>query len=102
MFGRCLKTPSAYVEIVWWNGKDGDWTSLSKLSGALYGVKGGDLVEATITGNLIKGFINGVEVLSVTVDTYTAGRLEMGFNYSVGDSNGDFGFRSYEVDIDHE
>jgi hypothetical protein len=97
VFWRCLKTPNAYVEIVRWNGKVGDWTSLKKLSGPQYGVKDGDLVEATITGNVIKGFINGVEVISVTDDTYTEGSPGMGFNYGVGDSNGDFGFTSYEV-----
>ena len=98
MFWRCLKTPNAYVEIVRWNGKVGDWTSLKKLSGAQYGVKDGDLVEATITGNVIKGFVNGVEVISVTDDTFKEGSPGMGFNYGVGDSNGDFGFTSYEVD----
>jgi hypothetical protein len=98
VFWRCLKTPNAYVEIVRWNGKVGDWTSLKKLSGAQYGVKDGDLVEATITGNVIKGFIHGVEVISVTDDTYTEGSPGMGFNFGVGDSNGDFGFASYEVD----
>ena len=55
-------------------------------------------MEATITGNVIKGFINGVEVISVTDDTYKEGSPGMGFNYGVGDSNGDFGFTSYEVD----
>jgi len=56
VFWRCLKTPNAYVEIVRWNGKVRDWTSLKKLSGAQYGVKDGDLVEATIVGNVIKGY----------------------------------------------
>jgi hypothetical protein len=98
VFWRCLKTPSAYVEIVRWNGKVRDWTSLKKHTGAQYGVKDGDLVEATITGNVIKGFINGVEVISVTDDTYTEGSPGIGFNYGVGETNGDFGFTSYEVE----
>jgi hypothetical protein len=98
VFWRCLKTPSAYVEIVRWNGKVRNWTSLRKLSGAQYGVKDGDLVEATITGNVIKGFINGVEVITVTDNTYTEGSPGIGFNYGVGETNGDFGFTSYEVE----
>jgi hypothetical protein len=53
VFWRCLKTPTAYVEIVRWNGKVKDWTSLKKHTGARYGVKDGDLVEATIVGNVI-------------------------------------------------
>jgi hypothetical protein len=98
VFWRCLKTPNAYVEIVKWNGKVRDWTSLKKHTGAQYGVKDGDLVEATITGNLIKGFVNGVEVISVTDDTFKEGNPGMGFNYGVGETNDDFGFRSFEVE----
>jgi len=98
VFWRCLKTKNAYVEIVRWNGKVGDWTSLKKRSGAQFGVKDGDLVEATITGNIIKGFLNGVEVISVTDDTFTQGNPGMGFNYGVEKSNADFGFTSYEVE----
>ncbi len=102
VFWRCLKTKNAYVEIVRWNGKVGDWTSLKKFSGSQYGVKDGDLVEATITGNVIKGYINGVEVISATDNTYKEGNPGMGFNFGVEKSNGDFGFKSYEVETDDE
>jgi len=98
VFWRCLKTPNAYVEIVRWNGKVKDWTSLKKLSGTQYGVKDGDMVEAAIVGNVIKGYLNGVEVISVTDNTFKEGKPGIGFNYGVGQSNGDFGFTSYEVD----
>ena len=102
VFWRCLKTPNAYVEIVRWNGKVRDWTSLKKLSGARYGVKDGDLVEASIVGNVIKGYLNGVEVISVTDNTFKEGKPGMGFNYGVGASNQDFGFSSYEVTSDDD
>jgi hypothetical protein len=98
VFWRCLKTPNAYAEIVRWNGKVGDWTSLQKHTGAKYGVKDGDRVEATIVGNIIRGYVNGVEVISATDNTYDGGNPGMGFNFGVGKSNGDFGFTSYEVD----
>jgi len=98
VFWRCLKTQHAYAEIVRWNGKVGDWTSLQKHTGAQYGVKHGDLVKATIVGNVIKGFVNGVEVISATDNTYSDGNPGMGFNYGVERSNGDFGFSSYEVE----
>ena len=81
-----------------WNGKVGDWTSLQKHTGTRYGVKDGDLVEATIVGNVIRGYVNGVEVISAIDGTYSDGNPGMGFNYGVGESNGDFGFSSYEVD----
>lgn len=98
VFWRCLKTQNAYVEIVRWNGPVADWTSLRKHTGAQYGVKDGDLVEATIVSNVITGYLNGVEVISATDDTYSAGSPGIGFNYGVGDSNADFGFSHYEVD----
>ena len=100
VFWRCLKTRDAYVEIVRWNGKVGDWTSLQKHSGAQFGVKDGDLVEATIVGNVIKGYVSGVEVISATDSTYKEGNPGIGFNYGVENSNRDFGFTSYEVESD--
>jgi hypothetical protein len=102
VFWRCLKTPNAYAEIVRWNGKVGDWTSLKKHTGAQYGVKDGDLVEATISGNVIKGYVNGVEVISATDNTYKEGKPGIGFNFGVEKSNGDFGFTSYEVESDDD
>ena len=53
VFWRCLKTEKAYAEIVRWNGKLMDWTSLAKLNGAEYGVKHGDIVRAMVIGNVI-------------------------------------------------
>jgi hypothetical protein len=98
VFWRCLKTEDAYAEIVRWNGKVGDFTSLRKLLGPGYGVADGDLVEATIVGNVIKGFVNGLEVISATDDTFDAGSPGIGFNFFVGDTNVDHGFTSFEVD----
>jgi hypothetical protein len=98
VFWRCLKTDKAYVQIVRWNGKVGDWTSLKKHTGAQFGVKDGDLVEATIVGNVIKGFLNGVEVISAIDNTFKEGNPGIGFNYGVEKTNGDFGFTLYEVE----
>lgn len=98
VFFRCLKTENAYAEIVRWNGPRGDFTSLRKLSGPNYGVQDGDLVEATIDGNVLRGFINGVEVISATDDVYDSGSPGIGFNFFVGDTNVDHGFTFFEVD----
>jgi hypothetical protein len=98
VFFRCLKTENAYAEIVRWNGPNGDFTSLRKLSGPDYGVQDGDLVEATIDGDVLRGFINGVEVISAADDTYGAGSPGIGFNFGVGDTNVDHGFTYFEVD----
>ena len=98
VFWRCLKTENAYAEIVRWNGKIGDFTSLNKLIGPKYGVEDGDVVEATISGNVLKGFINGVEVISAMDDAFATGSPGIGFNFGVGDTNVDHGFTSFEVD----
>lgn len=100
VFFRCLKTDEGYAEIVRWNGKVGDFTSLKKLVGAQYGVKDGDEVEATINGNVLKGFINGVEVISATDDVFDSGSPGIGFNFFVGNTNVDHGFTYFEVDTD--
>jgi len=97
VFWRCLKTEKAYAEIVRWNGKVKDFTTLNKHLGPQYGVKDGDLVEATIVGNVLKGFINGVEVISATDDVFDSGSPGIGFNFGVGNTNVDHGFTYYEV-----
>ena len=49
-------------------------TSLQRRVGAEYGVEDGDVIEATIEGNVLKGFINGVEVISADDDATTRAR----------------------------
>jgi hypothetical protein len=98
VFWRCLKTDEAYAEIVRWEGTIGAWKSLARKTGPEFGVRDGDLVEACIVGNQIKGFINGEEVTSVGDDTYATGSPGIGFNFGVGNTNVDHGFTSWEVD----
>lgn len=101
VFFRCLKSDQAYAEIVRWNGKIGDWTSLERHEGIEYGVEDGDVIEATIEGNVLKGFINGKEVISVTDDTEGAvanGCPGVGFNFGCGDTGPEHGFTSLEVE----
>ena len=98
IFWRCLADEHGYAEIVRWNGKVGDWTSLARLVGSGYGVKDGDLVEASIFGDLITGSINGVEVISVTDSVLSEGSPGIGFNFFVGETNVDHGFSHFEVE----
>jgi hypothetical protein len=98
IFFRCLTGEKGYAEIVRWNGAVGDWTSLQRHEGPEYGVKDGDVIEATIEGNVIKGFINGEEKITVTDDTWDSGAPGVGFNFGVGDTYDDHGFSSFEVD----
>ena len=102
VFWRCLKTDEGYAEIVRWNGKVGDFTSLQKLIGPQYGVKDGDVVEATIRGNVLKGFVNGIEVISASDDVFESGSPGIGFNFFVGNTNVDHGFTDFEVETDDD
>ena len=97
VFFRCLKTGEGYAEIVRWNGKIGDFTSLKKLIGKQYGVKDGDLIEASIVGSAIKGYINGKEMISATDGKIKSGSPGIGFNFFVGNTNVDHGLTSFEV-----
>jgi chitodextrinase len=87
---------SAYTQIVRWNGALGNWTELDGRGGQQYGIKTGDVVKATIVGNVITSYINGVEVLQVTDSTYTSGSPGIGF-YLEGATgvNSDYGFTSF-------
>lgn len=98
VFWRCLKTENAYAEIVRWNGSVADFTSLARKQGAEFGVKDGDTVEATIVGNVIRSYINGVEVLSATDDAFGSGSPGIGFNFGCGATYVDHGFSEYAVD----
>ena len=97
VFFRCLKTDAGYAEIARWNGGVAEFTSLKKLIGSEYGVENGDMIEASVVGNVITGFINGHEVISVTDDMFTSGNPGIGFNFGVGDTNVDHGLSSFEV-----
>jgi hypothetical protein len=83
---------SAYLIIVRWNGRLADFTYLANLHGQQYGVKTGDVVKATIVGNVITAFKNGVQLAQVTDKTYSTGNPGIGFNEG---SNGDYGFTSF-------
>jgi hypothetical protein len=97
VFWRCLKTEGGYAEIVRWNGKIGDFTSLKKLVGKEYGVADGDLIEASITGNVIKGYVNGKEMISAVDDKIQSGSPGVGFNFFVGNTNVDHGLTFFEA-----
>ena len=97
VFWRCLKTDAGYAEIVRWNGGIGDFTSLAKLVGRQYGVQDGDLIEASIVGNVIRGYLNGKEVISATDDKIASGNPGIGFNFFVGNTNVDHGLTHFEV-----
>jgi hypothetical protein len=93
---RCSKSAKAYCNIARWNGPLGKFTYLKNAGGSQYGVADGDVVKASMIGNVITVYINGVEMLQTTADTFKSGNPGMGF-YIDGATgvNGDFGFSSF-------
>ena len=93
---RCTKIPQAYCNIARWEGPLGEFTYLKKSEGSKYGVKNGDVVKASMIGNVLTVSINGVQVVQVTDNKFTSGNPGIGF-YLEGATGvmGDYGFSSF-------
>jgi hypothetical protein len=97
---KASQTSAAYLIVVRWNGALSDFTYLFSQSGAQYGVTTGDVVSASIAGNVIRVYKNGVQMAQVTDNTFSAGAPGMGFNLDTAPSgcagtNGNYGFTSF-------
>jgi hypothetical protein len=86
------KDNTAYLIIVRWNGPLADFTYLVQLHGKQYGVTTGDIVKATIVGNVITAYKNGIELAHVKDNTYLTGQPGFGFNEGI---NGDYGITRF-------
>ncbi len=101
-FARCVNDGSSYLQIVRWEGPLGKFTYLADKRGINYGLKDGDILKASIIGNVITVFVNGAEKAQVKDDTYKTGNPGIGTFLScdggrgIG-SNKDFGFRSFKA-----
>jgi len=99
-FARCLNSPASYLQIVRWDGPLGKFTYLADKRGTNYGLNNGDILKASIIGNVITVYVNGVEKARVTDDTFKTGNPGIGEflacngGQGIG-SNADFGFASF-------
>ncbi len=95
---RCNKTVNGYMQVVRWNGPFGNFTYLDGRGGSQYGVQNGDVVKASMIGNVITVYLNGVQIAQTIDNTFTSGNPGMGF-YVQGTSgtnvNRDYGFSSF-------
>jgi hypothetical protein len=93
---RCSKIPQAYCNIARWEGRLGKFTYLKNSGGSKYGVSNGDVVKASMIGNVLTVYINGVQMVQVTDNKFTSGNPGMGF-YLDGATGvmGDYGFSSF-------
>jgi hypothetical protein len=93
-----LLAGNPYVDIVRWNGALGDFTYLAQ--GYLpQPLTEGDVVKATINGQIITAFVNDVPVLQAWDDSFHSGSPGLGFFFVPGGSatSTDFGFTSYSA-----
>jgi hypothetical protein len=93
---RCLDSPNSYIEIVRWNGALGDFSYIARLHSASVGIRDGDTLRATIIGNQISFYVNGVIKLKCNDNTYSTGNPGIGFFlYGCVGTNTDFGFTRF-------
>jgi hypothetical protein len=83
----------AYLIIVRWNGPLGDFTYLFNQKGPQYQAKKGDIIKATVTGNVISAYKNGVLMGKAADNVFTSGNPGMGFNERT--YYGDYGFSGF-------
>jgi hypothetical protein len=93
---RCLKGSASYVQIVRWNGPLGSFRYLVDQKGK--GVEDGDVVQATIRGDVITVWINGVKVAQATDGAFRTGSPGIGFFLQGATGvNRDYGFSRITV-----
>jgi hypothetical protein len=89
-----LRDRDPYLIIVRWNGPVADFTYLLNIKGEKYRVVTGDVMKATIVGNLITAYKNGVEIGQAKDNTYPNGLPGFGFNEG---RNGEYGITRFSV-----
>jgi hypothetical protein len=92
---NCSVCPgNRYVQIVRWNGPIGSWTELNG-TGSFGGVNG-DVLKATVSGGTITAYLNGVQVLQATDNTFTSGNPGIGvFLQGASGLNANYGFSNF-------
>ena len=88
------------MQIVRWDGPLGKFTYLADMRGTNYGLRNGDILKASIIGNLVTVCINGVEKAHAVDDSFKTGNPGIGeyFDCDGGKgfgSNADFGFSRF-------
>ena len=95
---RCTKSPKAYCNIARWEGPLGIYTMLKENNGSQYGVQTGDVVKASMIGNVLTVWINGTQVTQLSDDKFKTGNPGIGF-YLEGATGriGDYGFTNFSA-----
>ncbi|HZI32137.1 MAG TPA: hypothetical protein VFF11_07335 [Candidatus Binatia bacterium] len=91
-FSMAADGSGPYAQIVRWNGPVGDFTFLDAKD--IHQIGEGTILSATIVGDTITTYTNGVKLASVSNLTYVQGNPGMGF-YLQGTGTNDSGFTRY-------
>jgi hypothetical protein len=96
---EALFNASGNFDIVRWNGPFGSFTNLPLSQSGYWGrpLVSGDVVKATIIGNVITTYINGVLMAKATDSTFKTGQPGMGFFIRPGYGQAGLGLTSYTV-----
>jgi hypothetical protein len=92
-----VASPGGYVAIVRWNGSINDFTSLDEGNNNYQGIKTGDVILATASGDLLSAYVNGVLVAQVRDSTYADGSPGVGFWMSGPGDNASFGLTNFNA-----
>ena len=96
---ECLFSYGGGVQIARWNGALGDYTELSTTGPHTLGreLVSGDVVKATIIGNVITLYTNGTLIARTTDSTFAVGQPGISFFTRPGGNSANFGLTSYTV-----
>jgi chitodextrinase len=92
----CKTNGNQYIEVARWNGP---FQSYAIIGGANNPpiLKTGDVLKASIVGNVITAWVNGVQVLQCTDSTYANGSPGIGYNGGCTGFYSNFGFTSFSA-----
>lgn len=89
---------TGYIEVVVWNGAEGNFTVTSASGNAPHTPVTGDVINATIVGTTVSVYYNGVLNCSGDISASlppATGNLGMGFLIRPGANHSDFGITSF-------
>jgi len=94
---ECLFNHLGIVQIVRWNGPFAKFTVLSGTGSGKLGRRlvTGDVIKATVVGNTITAYINGVQIRRATDSMWTSGQPGIGFFKRTAGLNSDLAITSY-------
>jgi hypothetical protein len=91
---ECLFAWHGAIQIVRWNGPYGDFTYLADVRDAPP-VEHGDLLQASVIGNVITIYRNGEQRVQITDDSYAIGNPGIGMFRRDCGCNSDFGYTRF-------